>query len=243
MAANLQLLPEEIKLIGDAGWILTKNSVIGKIVGMMAGLSETYRGLWSGGIADGMGDVGAAGVTSGLSGGVGTEGETGEGAAGIGGAGLSRGVSGGVGAAGGIEPGNAKISRGENYRGLPWVILDYPRIFGREDVLAIRTMFWWGHPFSVTLHLKGRYQALYVPVIERRSARLAEAGFQAGIGADEWRHEHAPDNYAPLAEVGHGGMDRPFVKLSAAVGLDRWAEAPELLTALFGVLAATLKEA
>lgn len=222
MAANLQLLPEEIKLIGDAGWILTKNSVIGKIVGMMAGLSETYRGLWAGGIADGMGDVGAAG---------------------IGGAGLSRGVSGGVGAAGGIEPGNAKISRGENYRGLPWVILDYPRIFGREDVLAIRTMFWWGHPFSVTLHLKGRYQALYVPVIERRRARLAEAGFQAGIGADEWRHEHAPDNYAPLAEVGHGGMDRPFVKLSAAVGLDRWAEAPELLTALFGVLVGTLKEA
>jgi hypothetical protein len=175
----------------DAGWILTKNSVMEKVVGMMAELCEVYKDLW----------------------------------------------------VGSVEPGNAKISRGENYLGLPWVILDYPRIFGREDVLAIRTMFWWGHPFSVTLHLKGRYQTLYVPVIERRRARLAEAGFQAGIGADEWRHEHAPDNYAPLTEAGHGGMDRPFVKLSAAVGLDRWAEAPELLTALFGVLVGTLKEA
>ena len=197
---------------------------------MMAGLSETYRGLWAGGIADAIGGVGAAGVTSEGAGGV-----TSEEAGGVGTAGVGR--------AGKIEPGNAKISRGENYRGLPWVILDYPRIFGREDVLAIRTMFWWGHPFSVTLHLKGRYQTLYVPVIERRRGRLAEAGFQAGIGADEWRHEHAPDNYAPLAEAGHGGMDRPFVKLSAAVGLDRWAEAPELLTALFGILAGTLREA
>ena len=42
----------------------------------------------------------------------------------------------------------AKISRGENYLGLPWLILDYPRLFGKEDQFAIRTMFWWGHFFS-----------------------------------------------------------------------------------------------
>ena len=191
MAANLQLSPEEIALIRDAGWILTKNSVMEKILGMMAGLSEAYKGLWDAGVG----------------------------------------------------PGNAKISRGENYLGLPWVILDYPRLFGREDVLAIRTMFWWGHSFSVTLHLKGHYQDLYVPVIERSRGPLAEAGFRAGLGEDEWRHEHAPDNYAPFGEWDHIGRGRPFVKLSVAVGLDRWAEAPELLTGLFGILAGVLREA
>ena len=35
-----------------------------------------------------------------------------------------------------------KIAKGENYLGLPYVILDYPRIFGKEDVFAFRTMFW-----------------------------------------------------------------------------------------------------
>src|SRR6185437_142624 len=51
------------------------------------------------------------------------------------------------------DPGSPKISRGENYRGLPWVMLDYPGVLGRDDVMAIRAMFWWGHAFIVTLHL------------------------------------------------------------------------------------------
>jgi hypothetical protein len=188
MGANLQLSPEESALVMDAGWILTKNSVMEKVVGMMAELSEVYKGLW----------------------------------------------------AGSVEPGNAKISRGEHYLGMPWVILDYPRIFGREDVLAIRTMFWWGHPFSVTLHLKGRYQALYLPVIEGRRVMLAAAGFHVAIGEDEWRHELAADNYAPIGEVGDLGAKRPFLKLSAAVGLDRWSAAPQLMASLFKELAGIL---
>ncbi len=173
----------------DAGWILTKNSVMEKVVGMMAELSEAYKDLW----------------------------------------------------AGSVEPGNAKISRGENYLGLPWVILDYPRIFGRQDVLAIRTMFWWGHPFSVTLHLKGRYQALYLPVIERRRGQLAAAGFHMAIGEDEWRHEFAAGNYAPIGEVGDIGASRPFLKLSAAVALDRWPAAPRSMESLFEELVRILR--
>src|SRR6187549_876336 len=58
------------------------------------------------------------------------------------------------GEAGAIPP---KISRGENYKGLPYVVLDYPRLFTSEHVFAIRTHFWWGNYFSVTLHLKGQF--------------------------------------------------------------------------------------
>src|SRR5688572_30593643 len=46
-----------------------------------------------------------------------------------------------------------KISRGENYKGLPYLILDNPRFFDKQDIFAIRTMFWWGHFFSITLHV------------------------------------------------------------------------------------------
>ena len=140
----------------------------------------------------------------------------------------------------GIDPGDPKVSRGENYRGLPWVMLDYPRLFGREDVLAIRTLFWWGHAFSVTLHLKGTYKSLYLPVIRADVSKLAAAGFHVGISGDEWRHEHTPEVYRPIDGPGDllGGGD--FVKLSAAVGLDRWAEAPELLFLLFQTLVEVL---
>src|SRR6188472_4399624 len=42
----------------------------------------------------------------------------------------------------GITSSTPKISRGEKYQGLPYVILDYPRLFGQPDIVAIRTLFW-----------------------------------------------------------------------------------------------------
>ena len=48
-----------------------------------------------------------------------------------------------------------KISRGENYKGLPWLVLDNPRYFQHNNIFAIRTMFWWGNFFSITLHRLG----------------------------------------------------------------------------------------
>src|SRR5688572_33083820 len=48
-----------------------------------------------------------------------------------------------------------KISRGENYKGLPWLVLDNPRHFQHNNIFAVRTMFWWGNFFSITLHLSG----------------------------------------------------------------------------------------
>ena len=50
-----------------------------------------------------------------------------------------------------------KISRGEQYLGLPYVMLDYPRIFSKDDVFAIRSFFWWGNHFSIRLQLSGKY--------------------------------------------------------------------------------------
>jgi len=46
-----------------------------------------------------------------------------------------------------------KVSKGENYSGLPYVVLDYPRFFDESGFGAIRTMFWWGNFFSITLHM------------------------------------------------------------------------------------------
>jgi hypothetical protein len=138
------------------------------------------------------------------------------------------------------EDANPKISRGENYQGLPWVMLDYPRFFGREDIFAIRTLFWWGHTFSVTLHLKGSYRDLYGPVIERNWAVLAAAGFHAGVSADEWRHEHEPGNYGVLRGADDLRRTVGFLKLSAAVGLHRWKDAPDELLSMFKTLISVL---
>lgn len=205
--AKLQLSAEEMRLVTDPGWILTKNSIIGKVVAMFAGLSEEWRlAAESGAAEDGAGRRLAE---------------------------LSV-----------IGP---KISKGENYKGLPYVMLDYPRVFGREDVCAIRTMLWWGHAFSVTLHLKGKYLDMFLPVIRDRAAELSAAGFEVGIAEDEWEHAHTPETYRPFGgePLGKGPFAKnlgdehaalPFLKLSARCGLERWNEAPALLSGYYQTL-------
>ena len=195
--AKLRLSAAEMALVMDPGVILTKNSIIGKVVEMMARLSEEFRGVWD------VAMVGSAGRWASVA----------------------------------VVDGNPKISKGENYLGLPYVMLDYPRIFGKEDVLAIRTMFWWGHAFIVTLHLKGRYKDMLLPVIRDQWPVLSAGGFHVGVSEDEWRHEHVPDNYMPV-EAGGAALERalgaqPFLKISARCGLDRWEEAPMVLAELF----------
>jgi hypothetical protein len=220
--AKLQLSAEEMRLVTDPGWILTKNSIIGKVVGMFAGLSEQWREKWEGALR--------------LEGRLAALAKWDQGAERLSGTGAGREslVPGRLSLIPRSEP---KISRGENYKGLPWVMLDYPRVFGREDVFAIRTMFWWGHALSVTLHLKGEWKRLFLPVILAQKDALAAAGFHWGVMEDEWEHGHTAESYRPMGELeeGPGGDDgaRPFLKLSGTVALESWAEAPELLTALF----------
>jgi hypothetical protein len=134
-----------------------------------------------------------------------------------------------------------KISKGENYQGLPWVVLDHPRLFTKTDAFAVRTLFWWGHYFSVTLHLKGAYKERWLPVIRGNIQLLAAGGFHICISEDEWRHELATDNYLALT-----GADFPvieaifknaaFLKFSAIVPLQQWNEAPALLLELYRTL-------
>ena len=59
----------------------------------------------------------------------------------------------------------AKISKGENYQLLPYVILDYPRYFSLTEAIAVRTMFWWGNFFSVTLQLSGAPKEAVIPAL------------------------------------------------------------------------------
>ncbi len=193
--AKIQLSTQEIGLVTDGAWILTKNSIVERVIALFAALSEEKRTRMAG-----------------------------------------------LEAVAGVEGPSPKISRGENYLGLPYVMLDYPRVFGREDVLAIRTMFWWGNSISITLHLKGRYQQLFLPVVKARQARLAQAGFHIGISEDEWRHEHTKEVYQPLEEGADWEKSRVFLKLSAAISLDRINEAPVWLSEKYEKLIGVLLE-
>ncbi len=131
-----------------------------------------------------------------------------------------------------IKP--AKISRGENYQGLPYLVLDYPRYFGRDDRFAIRTMFWWGNFFSVTLHLAGRYKKIYESKIESSFKALNEDSFFINVNDEQWEHHFESGNYVSLKEMNDqifrtSIRQKGFIKQAKKIPVQQWNDAEEVL--------------
>ncbi len=139
---------------------------------------------------------------------------------------------------------SGKISKGENYLGLPYAILDYPAIFKKENVFAIRTMFWWGNFFSITLHLSGRerMQQNNIPQLIRN---LREMDFLFCINKKEWEHNFDKDNYLPANEISSDLFTQissgNFLKVSKKIDLKKWNEAPAFLEKAYRELMEVMK--
>ncbi|HVZ98596.1 MAG TPA: hypothetical protein VG847_17060 [Chitinophagaceae bacterium] len=131
---------------------------------------------------------------------------------------------------------NGKISRGENYHGLPYVIMDYPAAFEKHDVFAIRTFFWWGNFFSITLHLSGKH--FYALNFDKAFSFLKEKEFFICVNKDEWNHTFEEANYIPATQAReiqkNTILEGRFLKISKRVGLKEWDEAAEFLGKTFG---------
>lgn len=127
-----------------------------------------------------------------------------------------------------------KISKGENYRGLPYKVLDFPRLFGQEDIFAIRLLFWWGHYFTATLHLSGRYRSESLPSIIQSLPLLTQKGYYLGIHPDPWLHHFEPHTYKLLSEMDQEqflglSSSLPHLKIAASFPLEDVISEPGLL--------------
>jgi hypothetical protein len=91
-----------------------------------------------------------------------------------------------------------KISKGENYLGLPYLILDYPRCFQQQNIFAVRTMLWWGNFYSTTLHIAGRFKSEFANKIENASTFLSNGDYFIGINPNPWVHHFEESNYARI---------------------------------------------
>jgi hypothetical protein len=139
-----------------------------------------------------------------------------------------------------------KLSKGENYQGLPYIVLDYPRNFSKENIFAFRTMFWWGHHFSATLHLQGEYFNRYKQILYSNFARLQVAGYYICVHDTPWEYHYEFENYQPLANFSAADFQtqldrRTFTKLSRKLSLEAWAELPLFTNETFSQLMAFLE--
>ena len=127
-----------------------------------------------------------------------------------------------------------KISKGENYLGLPYVVLDYPRLSQSEHLCFIRSMFWWGQFFSSTLQLAGRYKEKNVEQLASAYPLLAANHYFIGIHSDPWQHHFEETNFRRIDSLGPGAFERlleqqAHIKIAAKWPLQEWDFAATVL--------------
>ena len=122
-----------------------------------------------------------------------------------------------------INVASGKIFRGENYRKYPYVVLDYPRQFSKQSIFSFRTMFWWGHEFSFTLHLQGDSLEKYRKTIFNNSETLNGQDVFFCVNDTPWQYFFEKENYLPIEELSNRSeeiLTKPFIKLSRKLPVD-----------------------
>jgi hypothetical protein len=129
-----------------------------------------------------------------------------------------------------------KIYRGENYRSLPYVTLDYPRYFSKTNTFAIRCFFWWGNFFSITLHLTGEHAKKF---IASSTGALQKSNWYVCVNEDQWEHHFNSDNYALANDEMIAQLKKklpeetPFLKIAKRIPLQQWDEACDFFISNF----------
>jgi len=189
---NLQLSAEEMQLVSNREWILTKHRIIEKVYGLFGSLSAQMQ-LY----LQEHPHILPAQVLQ-------------------------------------LPP---KISKGEQYKALPYVVLDYPRLFSKEDVFAIRSFFWWGHYFSITLHLKGKFHRQYHKKITDAVADKRLQDFYFSFSGNEFSFNLPGRNYFFYDGASHypgaAAGQEPFLKISYKISFEHWDTAEQRLKEAF----------
>ncbi len=101
----------------------------------------------------------------------------------------------------GTDSETGKISQGENFQAYPWVMLDFPKLFSKQDIFAFRTLFWYGHYFSFSLVLGGRSAEYYLPIFIKNKNTIFGRSLYFSTHEDPWQHDITSENSHLLDEI------------------------------------------
>lgn len=136
-----------------------------------------------------------------------------------------------------------KLSKGEQYKGLPYRILDYPRLFSKEEVFACRTFFWWGHTFTFMVHLKGIYQQYYGNALLEAAYHASKEEWRIALNGDEWEHDamsYPSLQSSPMEQWSRILEQAPYMKLYYPISLLDWEMLPEKIREAYRLLAGAI---
>jgi hypothetical protein len=125
----------------------------------------------------------------------------------------------------GLDSRFGHLASGEYYQDLPYVYLDFPKHFSKQEIFAFRWMAWWGHHFFFAFISQG-------PCMETHRERLlqgwdqyCQAGLFLGLSEDLWDWRAEPGLVSPVVPATKEAASRllgkhPFLKLLRVIAFD-----------------------
>ena len=134
-----------------------------------------------------------------------------------------------------------KVSRGEKHRELPWVMLDYPRLFDHEGHIAVRCFCWWGHYYSIQLQASGKFLDAFVQAF-RLMPETQSSAWYAGLTDDPWDLQLPP---VVWEEITNRSLtdSAAFFKMAKKIPISEWEHLENILTDHFEELKKLIESA
>jgi hypothetical protein len=119
-----------------------------------------------------------------------------------------------------------KVTKGENFHGFPFVVLDTPQLGGGEIKVALRTLFWWGHHFSFQFIAINKN----ISIDNNYLAKLGKFNTQIYTGKDIWEQNLLSPFFKPVEA--HTSLQN-FLKLGAILPLSEYKKVEEKAVAFY----------
>lgn len=119
-----------------------------------------------------------------------------------------------------IDLAQYKITKGERYKQMPYIVLDFPQIKGPDFNIVLRTMFWWGHYFTCSLIVKTSLLDLEKTVKNIKKLKKT----RILTGSNLWEQELEMDDYSKIPDLNKKQMMKllessNYMKLSCKINL------------------------
>lgn len=121
-----------------------------------------------------------------------------------------------------------KVYRGENYLGMPWIALDYPRNYGQNTSLAFRILVLWGDGIYTSLLSEGD-----APVMMSRIKDTLDPGLDTYFvhSNNRWIQHISEDECTRLMNHSQAIAHRntyAFTRLFQRIGFEHWSSLEKL---------------
>ena len=134
-----------------------------------------------------------------------------------------------------------KISKGENYLNLPYLVLDLPKIDGNHFPILCRTMFWWGNYFSFNVFI--RKDAYDMDSFGKKLKQCASDNIHLLISDKIWQQDLDSEDYNQISEWSENIVtEGHYLKLSIKHPIEEIDTLFEKATYYYGLILSCLNQ-